>query len=66
MTGRRVVDRIITDLAVVDVTPIGLVLKELAPGVTVDDVRRATQPTVHVPAEVGTMRLGAEASAGSL
>jgi acyl CoA:acetate/3-ketoacid CoA transferase beta subunit len=36
------VSRIITDLAVIDVTPEGLVLRELAPGVTLDDVRTAT------------------------
>jgi 3-oxoacid CoA-transferase subunit B len=47
-TGRRVVHRIITDLAVMDVTPDGLVLRELAPGVTLDEVRSATGPDFRV------------------
>jgi 3-oxoacid CoA-transferase subunit B len=40
------VHRIITDMAVLDVTPEGLVLRECAPGVTVDEVRAATGPTI--------------------
>ena len=42
LTGRKVVDLIITDLAVMEVTPQGLRLKERAPDVTVDQVRAAT------------------------
>jgi 3-oxoacid CoA-transferase subunit B len=44
LTGRRVVHRIITDLAVLDVTDDGLLLVECAPGVTETEVRAATEP----------------------
>ncbi|HEY5514255.1 MAG TPA: CoA-transferase, partial [Geomonas sp.] len=42
LTGKGVVHRIITDLAVLDVTEDRLVLRELAPGLTADEVIRAT------------------------
>jgi len=51
LTGKACVQRIITDLAVLDVTPDGLLLQELAPGVGIEDVRRATQPPVVVEGE---------------
>jgi 3-oxoacid CoA-transferase subunit B len=54
-TGRRVVHQIITDLAVIDVTENGLVLRELAPGVTVEDVRKVTEPDLAVPDEPKVM-----------
>ena len=48
LTGKGVVHRIITDLAVMDVTDDGLVLRELAPGVTLEEVRAATGPDFAV------------------
>ena len=46
LTGKGVVDRIITDLAVLDVTPEGLRLVELAPGVTLEELREKTEPEI--------------------
>lgn len=48
LTGQRCVQRIITDMAVIDVAPEGLLLRELAPGISVDDVRAATEPELIV------------------
>jgi 3-oxoacid CoA-transferase subunit B len=57
-TGRAVVDRVITDMAVIDLGPEGPILRELAPGVTVEDVRRATEPPLSVPQPPTTMAVG--------
>ena len=46
LTGVKVVDNIVTELAYIRVTTTGLVLEEIAPGLTADDVQRATQPTL--------------------
>ena len=48
LTGRKVVQTIVTELAVIRVTPDGLLLEELAPDVTVDDVQRVTEPKLRV------------------
>jgi 3-oxoacid CoA-transferase subunit B len=47
LTGRRVVNRIITDLAVIDVTDHGLLLRELAPGISIETVRDRTLAPIN-------------------
>jgi 3-oxoacid CoA-transferase subunit B len=56
-TGRRVVNRIITDMATMDITEQGLVLREVAPGVSVDEVKSATGAPLHMPEEPKVMRI---------
>ena len=56
-TGRGVVNRIITDMATIDIAPEGLILRELAPGVTLDEVKAATSAPLHVPEAPKVMRI---------
>jgi 3-oxoacid CoA-transferase subunit B len=58
LTGRRVVHRIITDLAVIDVTPKGLVLRELVEGMTAEEIQKKTEPKLKVPSDVKTIAVG--------
>jgi len=48
LTGAGVVDTVITELAVIDVTPEGLLLKELGPGATVEAVQAVTEPRLLI------------------
>ena len=57
LTGKRCVSAICTDLAWIDVTPSGLVLRELAPGVTAEQVQALTEPRLTVAPDVKTMEI---------
>jgi len=57
ITGLKVVDTIVTELAVIQVTPEGLVLEEIAPDTTVEEVQKATAANLIVKQPVKTMQL---------
>ena len=57
LTGRRVVHRVITDLATIDVTKDGLVLREVAPGVSAREVQERTEPTLKVANDLAPMKV---------
>jgi 3-oxoacid CoA-transferase subunit B len=49
LTGLEVVDHIVTELAFIEVTPGGLLLRELAPDATLEQVQSLTEPTLRLP-----------------
>src|SRR6202142_1300239 len=55
LTGVGVVNMIVTELGVIEVTPRGLVLREVAPGVTPEDVQKATEAALQVAPDLKTM-----------
>jgi 3-oxoacid CoA-transferase subunit B len=57
LTGAKVVDTIVTEMAYIRVTAEGLVLEEIAPGLTVEDVQRATGARLIVRAGLKTMEI---------
>jgi 3-oxoacid CoA-transferase len=58
LTAKECVTRIVTDLAVIDVTPDGLVLREVAPGVTPEYVQERTEPPLRLAEDCQEMQLG--------
>jgi len=56
LTGVEVVDNIVTELCVIEVSDEGLILRELHPGVTVADVQRLTEPKLILRGEIETMQ----------
>lgn len=55
LTGTAVVDRIVTEMAVIDVTQAGLVLRETAPGLSTSDVQQSTEAHLKVAADLKTI-----------
>jgi 3-oxoacid CoA-transferase subunit B len=55
LTGVGVVKKIVSELAVIDVTGDGLILRERAPGVSAEEIRKATAAKLHIPANVPEM-----------
>ncbi len=48
---------IVTDMAVIEVTPAGLVLKEIAPGLTPDEIQEVTEPPLIIASDIKEIEL---------
>jgi 3-oxoacid CoA-transferase subunit B len=57
LTGERCIHRVVTDMAVLDLGPEGFVLKEYAPGLTIEDVVKATAAPLKIAPDVREMKL---------
>ena len=57
LTGLKVVDTIVTEMAYIRVTAAGLVLEEIAPGLSTEDVQRATEPTLAISRSLKKMEI---------
>src|SRR5437899_346051 len=57
LTGKKCVNIVISELAVIDVTPQGLLLREVAPGVTPEDVQKVTEPKLRISPELRTIKV---------
>jgi len=55
LTGVRVVDTIVTEMAYILVTPEGLLLEEIAPGLSVEEVQMVTEATLKISPQLKTM-----------
>jgi 3-oxoacid CoA-transferase subunit B len=57
LTGIHCFDRVVTDMAVLDLTKEGFILREVAPGITVDEVKQASEAPLRVDPNVSEMKL---------
>ncbi|MBN1630913.1 MAG: succinyl-CoA--3-ketoacid-CoA transferase, partial [Thermoleophilia bacterium] len=57
LTGRKCVNLVVSDLAVMQVTPEGLLLREVAPGLTAEDVQKVTEPKLIVSPDLKTIEV---------
>jgi 3-oxoacid CoA-transferase subunit B len=57
ITGKKCVNLVVSDLAVIEVTADGLLLREVAPGLTTEDVQKVTEPTLIVSPDLKTIEV---------